>query len=127
MNQHKPVTISHFEAPHGSLMSYTWAFISCLIISIVAYSVAVSESLSDRTAVAIIAGLAIVQCVIQLQRFLHLGTEFRPRWKLWIFVLMLTIAVIVVGGSLWIMDNLNYRMLHSPNQMNEYVESQDGL
>jgi cytochrome o ubiquinol oxidase operon protein cyoD len=127
MSHKKLAMVGHFEPPHGSLQSYVTAFIGCIVISVVAYVTATSNIVSNRTAVVIIAGLAIIQAVIQLQYFLHVGDEYKPRWKLWIFILMITIAAIVVGGSLWIMDNLNYRMIHSSDQMQEYVESQDGL
>jgi cytochrome o ubiquinol oxidase operon protein cyoD len=120
-------TVSQFEPQHGSLRSYTLGFVSCIIITLVAYSAAVTDSLSDNWAMAIIAGLAIVQFMVQLRLFLHLGAEFRPRWKVAVFTLMITFVVILVAGSLWIMSNLNYRMLHDSRQLDEYVESQDGL
>ena len=38
---------------------------------------------------------------------------------------MLGIVLIIVGGSVWIMNNLNYRM--TPQQMEQYLKSQDSL
>jgi cytochrome o ubiquinol oxidase subunit IV len=57
--------------------------------------------------------------------FLHLGRETRPRWKLAVFLFMLGVILILVFGSLWIMTNLNYRMM--PKQMVQYMNSQAGL
>jgi hypothetical protein len=37
------------------------------------------------------------------------------------------VLLIIVIGSLWIMSNLNYRMMGSPSQVNQYIQSQDGL
>jgi cytochrome o ubiquinol oxidase operon protein cyoD len=127
MSEIKNPQISHFEPPHGSLQSYVIGFTSCLILSLLAYAVAVSQSISNVSAILIIGALAIVQFFIQLTRFLHLDSEFKPRWKLAVFILMLTIVLIVVIGSLWIMSNLNYNMLDNQNEINKYVQSQDGL
>lgn len=127
MSDYKSPLVGHFDASHSSVGSYVIGFVSSLILTLTAYLAAVSHDLSDRAAVLIIGVLAIVQCVVQLRRFLHLGTEFKPRWKLGVFALMLVLVVIIVGGTIWIMDNLNYRMLHSSEQTLEYVKGQDGL
>ena len=127
MSEQKQARVSQFEPSHGTVNSYIIGFASCIVLTVVAYMVATSTTISNTAAVAIIAALAIVQCVVQLRRFLHLGAEFKPRWKLLVFVGMLIIVLILVVGSLWIMNNLNYRMLHSSDQQQEYVESQDGL
>ena len=37
------------------------------------------------------------------------------------------IILIVVVGSIWIMDHLNYNMMASPADMNTYIQSQDGF
>lgn len=127
MSSIKQPLVSQFEPPHASVRTYVTAFVSCLVLTGLAYGAAVSDSLNHDVAIAAIASLAIVQCLVQLRKFLHLGDEFKPRWKLWVFATMLSIVLIIVIGSLWIMSNLNYRMQHSPEAVNEYVHSQDGL
>ena len=127
MSDIKRPLVSHFEPPHASIRSYVFGFVACLILTGAAYWVAVRDSFSPKLAIGVIAVLAIGQCVVQLRQFLHLGKEFKPRWKMAMFFTMLSIILIVVIGSIWIMTNLNYRMMHSPNQMTEYVESQDGF
>lgn len=124
MSKHE---VSQFDAQHVSLESYVYGFVSCLVLTAAAYVAAVSDVFSDKVAIGVVAVLAIIQCIVQLRRFLHVGVEFKPRWKLMAFVSMLIIVVILVVGSLWIMSNLNYRMIHSPEQMKEYVESQNSL
>jgi cytochrome o ubiquinol oxidase operon protein cyoD len=63
--------------------------------------------------------------VVQLFFFLHLGSETKPRWKLLTLFLMLIFAMIVLLGSIWIMYNLNYRMMRmSPQQINSYMTDQ---
>lgn len=122
----KPV-VRHFEAPHASLRTYVLGFVSCLVLTVAAYVAATAHGLANGAAIIVITLLALVQLVIQLRGFLHLGVELKPRWKLAVFGLMLLIVIILVAGSWWIMQNLNYRMMMSPSQMNTYVQNQDGL
>lgn len=69
-------------------------------------------------------GLAVIQLVVQLYFFLHLGNETKPRWNLIVFLFMILVLVIVVLGSIWIMDNLNYNMM--PEDINEYMKEHPG-
>lgn len=71
-----------------------------------------------------IIGLAVIQLIVQLYFFLHLGHETKPRWNLIVFLFMILVLVIVVLGSIWIMDNLNYNMM--PHEMTEYMKEHPG-
>ncbi len=71
--------------------------------------------------------LAVAQLFVQLIFFMHLASESGPRWKLAIFLSTVSIVLIVVIGSIWIMNHLNYNMMRSPSEMNAYIQSQDGL
>lgn len=50
---------------------------------------------------------AVLQLFVQLYFFLHMGEEARPRWNLMALCFALVIVAIVVGGTLWIMNNLS--------------------
>ncbi|HEU4677250.1 MAG TPA: cytochrome o ubiquinol oxidase subunit IV [Candidatus Paceibacterota bacterium] len=70
--------------------------------------------------------LALVQLVVQLVFFLHIRGEKRPRWRFMTLVSTVLIVVIVVGGSLWIMENLDARMgSMSPDAMDAYMLDQE--
>lgn len=127
MSTHNKPQVSHFEPPHATVRAYVYGFLSCVALTLIAYAVAITDAVSAMTAIIIIAALALVQCVVQLVGFLHLGNEFKPRWKLGVFILMISIVLIVVAGSIWIMNNLNYRMIHNPGEMRDYVERQAGF
>jgi cytochrome o ubiquinol oxidase operon protein cyoD len=66
--------------------------------------------------VIIIFACAIVQFFVQLTFFLHLGKGPDARWNWFFLSLAILVVGILVGGSLWIMTNLNYNM--TPDQMN---------
>jgi cytochrome o ubiquinol oxidase operon protein cyoD len=83
--------------------------------------------LAQPYVLAAIMALAVAQLAVQLIFFLHLGEEKRPRWRLISVVCAVTVVLIVVGGSIWIMANLNYNMMRSPQAVDKYLQSQDGL
>jgi cytochrome o ubiquinol oxidase subunit IV len=71
--------------------------------------------------IAIVFTFAVIQLFIQLILFLHLGEEKKPRWNLFSFLFMSLVVIIVVVGSLWIMANLNYRMM-SPDTLEKQID-----
>jgi cytochrome o ubiquinol oxidase operon protein cyoD len=50
--------------------------------------------------------LALLQLEVQLMFFLHIGHEGKPRWNLIALLFALLVVFILVGGTLWIMNNL---------------------
>lgn len=117
------------NAQHGSVMSYVTGFILAVALTLVAYVLAVNHILTGGALTAAIMGLAAIQLLVQLIFFLHFGRDKEARWMSATFYFMLMILVIIVGGSLWIMHNLNYNMMMTPEQMNEHMikESKKGF
>jgi cytochrome o ubiquinol oxidase operon protein cyoD len=64
---------------------------------------------------------------VQLLFFMHISEEQRPRWKLITFIFSFIILGIIVFGSLWIMFDLNGRMMMSPTEMIKYMNKQTGI
>lgn len=56
-------------------------------------------------------GLAALQVGVQLCAFFHLGVEEKPRWNLMLFLFMVLVLFVLVGGSLWIMYHLDYNLM----------------
>lgn len=81
-------------------------------MTLLSYALVTGQRVTALGAVAVIITLALVQLIVQMVFFLHIGQEERPRWKLWAFISMFAVLMIVVVGSLWIMNNLNYNMGH---------------
>ena len=126
-----PVTHSTRSHSSATLKAYVTGFVISLILTLTAYALVRSHTASSSQALAspvligVILTLAMAQFIVQLIFFLHVGTETRPRWKLMVFYFMVITVVIFVGGSLWIMGNLNSHM--STPQINNYMNSQDGI
>jgi cytochrome o ubiquinol oxidase operon protein cyoD len=60
-------------------------------------------------------GLAIVQAIVQAILFLHVGQEDKPRWETISFCFMVMCVLIIVIGSLWIMHDLDERVMADMN------------
>lgn len=95
---------------------YALGFVASLGLTFAAYSLTVQHVASghrwpaDAVLVPILVGIALIQMVAQLWLFLHVGEEPRPRWQLMLTLFAGLVVLIVVVGSLWIMNNLNYHM-----------------
>lgn len=111
----------------AKITSYVVGFIGSIMLTLIAYFLVVAHTLPTGWLVFIIASLAIVQFVVQLVFFLHLGRGAKTKDRLLVFLFMLMVVLIVVVGSLWIMENLNYRMMSSPEQIKTYLKNQDSL
>jgi cytochrome o ubiquinol oxidase operon protein cyoD len=126
MSYDSHVVVSKHETDRGTLTSYVTGFGLSVLLTLVAYLFVTHHIFSGWTLFAAIVGLALVQFAVQLVCFLHLGRETKPRWKSLAFSFMILIVAILVLGSLWIMTNLNYHMMSSPTQVNQYLKNQDG-
>ncbi len=104
---------------------YTAGFVGSVVLTLTAYWLATHGTASGNTLAIVLGVLAIVQFAVQMLLFLHVGEERGPRWKLGMAGMMLVVILILVGGSVWIMNNLNTRM--TPQQMDQYLKSQDSL
>ena len=116
---------SHPESDRSSYVSYFTGYILSVICTLTAYILVVRYNLSKWVLVYVLAGLAIIQFLIQMRLFLHLGKEAKPRLKLLVFGFMVLVVAILVFGTLWIMYNLNYRM-PTQAQINSYMQAQNG-
>jgi cytochrome o ubiquinol oxidase operon protein cyoD len=112
------------QASRSLLITYTSGFILSIVLTFVAYGLATHQAAMGNALIVWLLGLALMQFIVQLLFFLHIGREARPRWKLVVLLFMITVVVIVVMGSIWVMYSLNYRM--SPQQINQYMQDQDG-
>jgi len=123
------MTDKNRETSKGTVWTYSLGFILSLALTLTAYFV-VKHHISthhafprDRVMLGLLASLAAAQLLAQLIFFLHLNRESRPRWNLTVFAFMAMVLIIIVGGSLWIMHNLNYHT--TSEQMSKYLKDQE--
>lgn len=114
------------SAQHGSLKSYLTGFILSLICTLIPYAAVTGEVKPRAVVLLALAIFAILQVMIQLVFFLHLGQEKRPRWQRISFGFTVMVVVILVFGSLWIMSNLEYHMM-TPEQTDSYIKDEEAI
>jgi len=95
----------------GSLKSYLTGFVLSLILTAIPFAMVMSGTLSASATLAGIFSAGIVQILVHLHYFLHLDTSSAARWNLLAMMFTLLILALFVGGTLWIMFTLNYRMM----------------
>ena len=105
---HKSTT--KLEPHHGTMTSYIAGFILSLVFTLIPYYLVTHQTLQRNELLAIILGFAMLQMIVQLFFFLHLGREKKPHANAQFLVGTVGIIAVVVGGSIWIMNNLHYNM-----------------
>ncbi len=96
---------------HGSLKSYLMGFALSFLLTSASFLLVITQPILGQNLILSIMGLALIQAICQLLLFLHLGQEASPRWETGVFYFMLIILLITVVGTLWIMFDLNARMM----------------
>ncbi len=102
------------DAHHNWSYSYKPQFLGLIfsvLLTVAAYRIVTHYELTDVALTWTIVGLGLAQVLAQLFFFFHLGLESKPQWGLVTFIFTVVVILIVVGGSLWIMDNLNYDLM----------------
>jgi len=95
---------------HGTVMSYVVGFVLSVICTLIPYYLVVNNILSGTTLQVCILAFAFVQMFIQITFFLHIGRGPKPRWNLVFFAGTFGIILMVVFGSIIIINNLHYNM-----------------
>ena len=96
----------------ASFKSYTIGFLLSILLTAVAFGLVVYGGEVPRNVILTsILGLALLQILVQLRYFLHLNTSSAARWNVLALASTLIIMILFICGTLWIMSNLNARMM----------------
>ena len=98
-------------ANRGSLKSYVTGFILSIALTIIPFALVMTGALSHSTVLFGIFAAAAVQIAVHLHYFLHLDTSSAMRWNVLALVFALLIMTLFIGGTIWIMYHLKYRMM----------------
>lgn len=108
--------------------TYVIGFATSVILTLAAFTLVAAGTLPVSSIMILIVLLAVVQLIVQLIFFLHIGSGKDARWKLATFAFAVIIIVILVGGSVWIMSTLNYNMMHMSQPDQElYLQHHEGI
>lgn len=109
----------------AAIASYAVGFILCLLLTAIPYFLVVNGQLATNHLVSVIMGFALLQGVVQIFFFLHLGRGPKPRYNVYFFVATFVVILIVTGGSVFIMNNLHYHM--SPGDTAKQLAQAEGI
>jgi len=111
------------NAHSATVGSYIAGFALSVIFCFSAFTIVMGNLLTGTSLVVVLISLALAQAFVQMIFFLHLGRG--SHWSKVIFLSTAGIIFILVGGSLWIMNHLNYHM--TSGQMEEQVLKSEGI
>lgn len=94
------------------LSVYLFGTALCVILTVLPFFFVMKPFFSRTSTLALIYVFAIAQFLTQILCFLRLNTQ-TPQAKMntMSFLFTMVILFVVIGGSLWIMWNLHYRMM----------------
>jgi cytochrome o ubiquinol oxidase subunit IV len=82
-----------------------------LTLTAIPFALVWAHALSPLTTLIIIAAFAVTQILVHLRFFLHIGVGSTPRENLVALAFAAVLIFLMVGGSLWIMFDLYWRMM----------------
>lgn len=92
------------------LRRYLTGFVLALVLTAIPFALVATGSLPQTQTLLVIAAAAVVQILVHLRFFLHLGISTTPRETLLAIAFACVLIFIMIGGSLWIMFDLHQRM-----------------
>ena len=97
-------------ASHGSAKSYATGFLLSLVLTAVAFALVMTGALPRSTALPGILAIGVLQILVHLVCFLHMNNKSEGGWNVLALGFTAVITVILVFGSIWIMQHLDHNM-----------------
>ena len=103
---------AHPRGAHGTFKSYMTGFVLSVILTAIPFWLVMGNVLNDtlKTSIVIMA-LAAVQIVVHMIYFLHMNTKSEGGWTFLALVFTLTLVVITLVGSIWVMYHMDQNMM----------------
>ena len=102
----------HSPGAHGTFKSYMTGFVLSVILTAIPFWLVMGDVLGDtlKTSIVIMA-LAAVQIVVHMIYFLHMNTKSEGGWTFLALLFTLTLVVITLAGSIWVMYHMDQNMM----------------
>ncbi len=101
------------EVVEGGNKLNTVGFVLSVILTLLVFTLVEKHMLGTQALYVVVAVLAFAQAFVQAKCFLWslLGKD-EGGWNMISFLFTMLVMTVLIGGSLWIMYNLNYNMMH---------------
>jgi cytochrome o ubiquinol oxidase operon protein cyoD len=102
----------HPHGAHGTFRSYMTGFVLSVVLTAVPFWLVMGNVLNDTLMTSIvIMALAAVQIVVHMVYFLHMNTKSEGGWTFLALLFTLTLVVITLVGSIWVMYHMDQNMM----------------
>lgn len=102
----------HAGAAHATVKGYVIGFLLSVFLTAIPFWLVMGNVISDTNLTAfIILVFAVVQVLVHMIYFLHLNTRSEGGWNMLALIFTLVLLVILIVGSLWVMQHLNANMM----------------
>jgi cytochrome o ubiquinol oxidase operon protein cyoD len=109
MNQ---TPLQNAGAGAGSFKSYAAGFVLAVVLTTISFALVIKGGALPSWIVQYgILVAALAQILVHLHYFLHLDRSSAAHWNVLALILTALIMLLFVGGTIWIMTDLNYRMM----------------
>jgi cytochrome o ubiquinol oxidase operon protein cyoD len=110
---------------HGTMSSYVIGFVLSLVFTIIPYFLVVNQTVTGTVLQVTILGFAVLQMIIQITFFLHLGRGPKPNWNFFFFIATVSLILFIVTASILIMNHLHYNM--SPSEQTKKLVNDEAI
>ena len=104
-------SIDNAGASGGTIRTYASGFVLAIVLTAIPFGLVIYGALSRPAVIAVIISAAVVQVIVHLHYFLHVNASSRARWNVLALLFTILIMTLIVGGSIWIMSHLDYRLM----------------
>lgn len=94
-----------------SLGDYFTGFFLAIVLTAIPFWVVIAGDIGKSAAMVLVAVFAVIQMVAQLRFFLHYSTKRMPLEATIALALAIVIGGVIIAGAIWVMYDLNYRMM----------------
>lgn len=126
------------DSEKSLMKNYVIGFTLSLVLTFIAFGLvwfskgSYHEFISRNLLISTLALLASIQLIVQVVFFLHMSTERKVRWSLLSLVFAGSMILVIVIGSIWVMNNLNYNMMPDMKGQNnqsitDYIEDKEAV
>lgn len=102
----------HADVPHFSVKDYGTGFLLSVILTAIPFWLVMGNVLDNSLVTTlVILALGGVQMVVHVIYFLHMSTKSEGGWTFMALIFTITLVVIMLAGSVWVMYHLNHNMM----------------
>lgn len=110
---HRQLSDEEAREKAAELRTYFWGFGLATVLTLIPFGLAAFTEIAAATLYWVIGVCGVVQIVVHFRFFLHITLSRNTREDLQLILFTVLILAIMVGGTIWILFNLYYRMMPS--------------